>query len=467
MSVHVKMLDKDGVGFRFVTVEDPVCIQLIPTDPDIGGYPVLRIGRPPAPIINYPLTNDAYVMNDAGETISKVSLKECLREIDKEQFRPDRKGLAELQPFEEQHRKVVGDSLRMSSLHIDMKSNDPIGLVEDVQQAFNGTDKNPNGNRPRAIHLDPKFRRIELSEVMWWVYNGDKLIDVLMLGAKDLATLNAYVAPNDRDEFNEYVTTNWSGKPADLEAFNKEIARNNKLYDAYMLVVGTTIYTSASFTPLMPDPELGNNLYTLISGQKIHISDLTMGDVLINNVFYLNPLSVNSDEVECDPEIMKYMLEASTVYFHACPEERTDETGIRGWIDYQIWDGNKKDPKSAVKDDNEIYNKAVQSLSTSAYGEFINAIVNTVKGNPPGAVKACVISQNVGLAVAEFVYEIAIAVSDHVVMTAKGNKFVKTEAGTHDHLIAVPTGGRGIRTWFDLSIGNTSGSLVVEKVKSN
>jgi hypothetical protein len=378
------MLDKDGVGFRFVTVEDPVCIQLIPTDPDIGGYPVLRIGRTPAPIINYPLTNDAYVMNDAGETISKVSLKECLREVGKEQFRPDRKGLAELPPFEEQHRKVISDSLRMGSLSVNIKTDDPVGLVKEMREAFNGTDKNPNGNRPRQIQLDPSFRRIEASEEKWWVYNGDKLIDVLMLGARDLATLNACVSPNDRVAFDEYLILNWSGKAETLQGFQKEIARNNKLYDAYMLVAGTTVCTATSFTPLMPDPELGAHLYALINGQKVHVSALTMGDVIINNVFYLNPLSVDPTVVDCDPEIMTYMLAASTVYFHARPEERTDETGIKGWIDYAFHDSkyNVTLPKSAV---GEEIDSTIEAASTGLWKNAILSLTQYTKnllGNP-------------------------------------------------------------------------------------
>lgn len=72
MTVHVKMLLKDGVSFRLLTAVDPVNIQVIASDPDLGGVPVLTVSNPPSKHI---IANDAWIMNEKGDTISKIDYK--------------------------------------------------------------------------------------------------------------------------------------------------------------------------------------------------------------------------------------------------------------------------------------------------------------------------------------------------------------------------------------------------------
>lgn len=72
MTVHVKMLLKDGVSFRLLTAVDPVNIQVIASDPDLDGVPVLTVSNPPSKHI---IANDAWIMNEKGDTISKIDFK--------------------------------------------------------------------------------------------------------------------------------------------------------------------------------------------------------------------------------------------------------------------------------------------------------------------------------------------------------------------------------------------------------
>lgn len=72
MTVHVKMLLKDGVSFRLLTAVDPVNIQVIAADPELGGVPVLTISNPPS---KHVIAADAWIMNEKGDTISKIDYK--------------------------------------------------------------------------------------------------------------------------------------------------------------------------------------------------------------------------------------------------------------------------------------------------------------------------------------------------------------------------------------------------------
>ena len=72
MSMTVKMLDEAGKGFRLVTVDEPVDIQVIS-----GDQPRLVIHQAIASLTRgFPLVNNAYIMNAAGETVSKIDYKE-------------------------------------------------------------------------------------------------------------------------------------------------------------------------------------------------------------------------------------------------------------------------------------------------------------------------------------------------------------------------------------------------------
>lgn len=68
----IKMLDETGKGFRLVSVGEPVDIQVIS-----GDEPRLVVHQAIASLSRgFPLVNNAYIMNAAGDTISKIDYKE-------------------------------------------------------------------------------------------------------------------------------------------------------------------------------------------------------------------------------------------------------------------------------------------------------------------------------------------------------------------------------------------------------
>lgn len=72
MSMTIKMLDETGKGFRLVSVGEPVDIQVIS-----GDTPRIVVHQAIASLSRgYPLVNNAYIMNAAGDTISKIDYKE-------------------------------------------------------------------------------------------------------------------------------------------------------------------------------------------------------------------------------------------------------------------------------------------------------------------------------------------------------------------------------------------------------
>lgn len=85
MTVHIKMFLQDGVSFRLLTAENPINIQVVVSDPELGGYPVLRVTNPPA---THVLSGDAYIMNDKGDTISKIDFKTFTKAISRESIKP-------------------------------------------------------------------------------------------------------------------------------------------------------------------------------------------------------------------------------------------------------------------------------------------------------------------------------------------------------------------------------------------
>lgn len=85
MTVHIKMFLQDGISFRLLTAENPINIQAVVSDPELGGYPVLRVTNPPA---THVLSGDTYIMNDKGDTISKIDFKAFTKAIDRESIKP-------------------------------------------------------------------------------------------------------------------------------------------------------------------------------------------------------------------------------------------------------------------------------------------------------------------------------------------------------------------------------------------
>ena len=72
MSMTIKMLDETGKGFRLVSVGEPVDIQVIS-----GDSPRIVVHQAIASLSRgFPLVNNAYIMNAAGDTISKIDYKE-------------------------------------------------------------------------------------------------------------------------------------------------------------------------------------------------------------------------------------------------------------------------------------------------------------------------------------------------------------------------------------------------------
>jgi hypothetical protein len=72
MSMTIKMLDETGKGFRLVSVGEPVDIQVIS-----GDEPRIVVHQAIASLSRgFPLVNNAYIMNAAGDTISKIDYKE-------------------------------------------------------------------------------------------------------------------------------------------------------------------------------------------------------------------------------------------------------------------------------------------------------------------------------------------------------------------------------------------------------
>lgn len=68
----IKMMDETGKGFRLVSVEEPVDIQVIS-----GDQPRIVVHRAIASLTRgFPLVNNAYIMNAAGDTISKIDYNE-------------------------------------------------------------------------------------------------------------------------------------------------------------------------------------------------------------------------------------------------------------------------------------------------------------------------------------------------------------------------------------------------------
>lgn len=77
MELIVKLMDSDNKGFRIITVTEPVDFQVTASDPELGGRPSFRINHLMRAMHRaVPIEGNVYVMNTAGDTISKVDAKD-------------------------------------------------------------------------------------------------------------------------------------------------------------------------------------------------------------------------------------------------------------------------------------------------------------------------------------------------------------------------------------------------------
>ena len=77
MSIIIKMMDKDNTGFRLVSVIEPVDLHVLPYDKVKPSKPCIIV-RHGLTALNktYDLEGNAYIMNEAGDTISKIDFKD-------------------------------------------------------------------------------------------------------------------------------------------------------------------------------------------------------------------------------------------------------------------------------------------------------------------------------------------------------------------------------------------------------
>lgn len=333
MPVHVKMLDKDGVGFRQITVQDPACLQLVATDPDIGDYPVLRVGHASSGIINYPLTNDAYIMNEAGGTISKINFKDCLREVGKEEsgMRPDRRSLSQMPPFDEFNRKAT----KTLYMILDKDNKAPKQTVQSIMDQFVGAESIEASYKSFCTNTHFDANMVEKENDHWTFHVNGKRARAIDFSASDLEKMRVGVYDENKEAFEEYFRINYSELLSSTDQCLQAIQRNVSLCKYHMDVVGTwSPEIDIDFTPIVFDPELGNQPYVQIDGVKKHLNELSMGDVLMHNVFFLEPLGVNPDLLEQPPEVINQLMKASTVFYFNNPGMRKDGSVAKGWIDY-------------------------------------------------------------------------------------------------------------------------------------
>lgn len=77
MNVIIKMMDADNKGFRLLTVGEPVDVHVRAFDEASMTNPSLTVNHGVSPSTkSYPLVGNAYIMNEAGDTISKIDFVE-------------------------------------------------------------------------------------------------------------------------------------------------------------------------------------------------------------------------------------------------------------------------------------------------------------------------------------------------------------------------------------------------------
>lgn len=77
MNLIIKLMDRDNKGFRLISVGEPIDIHVKPRQGDSNWGPHLLVNHSiPSLSKSYPLTGNVYIMNEAGDTVSKIDAKD-------------------------------------------------------------------------------------------------------------------------------------------------------------------------------------------------------------------------------------------------------------------------------------------------------------------------------------------------------------------------------------------------------
>lgn len=322
MATYVKMMDKDGVGFQMITVEDPAQIRFKATDEDMEDYPVLMVSKPPSGVLRYPLVNDAYIMNHQGETISKIVFKEALREIGKEEYRKGQSG---------QDGKSFDEMLGKKYLGTLIKSLSSFRANADSSIAKPAPDPDKY-----VVHMD-KFVEVEKQDIGWTININGKHAKVDIFTPNEIGELLVWCE-------NPQLLSDWlSGNSRIDEHVHQrlmvEVTRNNQLRKEAISVLGDSYIAYQKCHPLIKsDIKLldKDNYYVILDDVKVEYKDLTMGQIVRYNVFYEDPMNVELETgTQEEKEKQFLLLQNSTVFFALKPEARKAHSTVNVWHDYR------------------------------------------------------------------------------------------------------------------------------------
>lgn len=89
MNVVIKMMDADNTGFRLLTVTEPVDVHVKAYNPPAFQKPVLVVGYGLTALNKtYDVNGNVYIMNEAGDTISKVDYADVSKGMPAESKQP-------------------------------------------------------------------------------------------------------------------------------------------------------------------------------------------------------------------------------------------------------------------------------------------------------------------------------------------------------------------------------------------
>lgn len=85
MNVIIKMMDADNKGFRLLTVGEPVDVHVKAFDEASMTNPSITVNHGVSPLTKtYPLVGNTYIMNEAGDTISKIDFADVSKGMPKD-----------------------------------------------------------------------------------------------------------------------------------------------------------------------------------------------------------------------------------------------------------------------------------------------------------------------------------------------------------------------------------------------
>lgn len=358
MATYVKMMDKDGVGFQMITVEDPAQIRFKATDVDMEDYPVLMVSKPPSGVLRYPLVNDAYIMNHQGETISKIVFKEALREIGKEEYRKDQPG---------QSGKSFDEMLGKKSLG---NRNFPLGVNSSLPRnlAPGFVAKEPVIDPDKYFVSIDKFVEVKKRDIGWVIDINGKSAKVDIFTPNEISELLVWCEE-------PHLLSNWFSGNSYIDEQTRqslmvEVIRNNLLRKEAISVLGDSCIAFQECHPLIKsDIKLldKDNYYVILNGVKVEYKDLTMGQIVRYNVFYEDPMNVELETGTREEKEKQFlMLQNSTVFFALKPEARKAHSTVNVWLDYrELLEAKTSMEKVINGQDKSVVNEL--SSSTSAF----------------------------------------------------------------------------------------------------